>query len=104
MARYDGGMTPERSLPEPSEFVIWATSALLALVVGLGAAFFIWMLLRRSGAPLLAEGAVVSLGVGVALIGLSSERTLGRVFLVLLAVMLIVGYVLGGPEFARLLP
>jgi hypothetical protein len=97
-------MTPDRSLPEPSEFVIWATSALLALVVGLGAAFFLWMLLRRSGAPVLAEVAVVTLGVGIALIGLSSERALRRIFLVLLAAMLVVGYALGGPEFARLLP
>lgn len=97
-------MMPERSLPEPSEFVIWATSSLLALVVGLGAAFFLWMALRSSGAPLLAEGAVVTLGVGAALIGVSSEKPLRRVFLVLLAAMLIVGYALGAPEFARLLP
>lgn len=95
---------PERSLPEPSDLVIWSASALLSLVAGLGAAFFLWSVLHRAGRPAIAEAAVVTIGVGMALIGLSTDRSLGRLFLVLFAATLIFGYVLGGPEFARLLP
>lgn len=97
-------MTPERSLPEPSELVIWAASALLSLVAGLGAAFFLWSALHHTGRPAIAQTAVVSIGVGMALIGLSTERPLARLFFVLFAAVLVVGYLLGGSEFARLLP
>lgn len=102
--RYHRGVIPERFVPEPSEVVIWGASSLLSLVVGLGVAFFLWMALHRSGQPVVADSAVVSLGVGLALIGLSAERPLPRLFFVLLAAMMVVAYALGGPEFARLFP
>jgi hypothetical protein len=38
------------------------------------------------------------------LIGVGAERPTARVFFVLLAAMLVLGYALGGPEFARLFP
>lgn len=95
---------PERSLPEPSDLLIWAASALLSLLAGLGAAFFLWSALHHSGRPAIAEAAVVSIGAGMALIGLSTDRPLGRLFFVVFAAVLVAGYVLGGPEFARLVP
>ncbi|HEY1655507.1 MAG TPA: hypothetical protein VGF86_10360 [Candidatus Tumulicola sp.] len=94
----------EHSLPESSEVVIWGTSALLSLVVGVGAAFFLWMALHRTAQPLFAQGAVVSIGVGMALIALATDRPLLRVFFVLLAAVLVIGYALGGPAFAHLAP
>lgn len=95
---------PERSLTEPSDLVIWIASALLSLVAGLGAAFFLWSVLHRTGEHAIAQTAVVSVGVGIALIGLSTDRSPGRLFFVLFAAVMIGGYVLGGTEFARLVP
>jgi hypothetical protein len=90
--------------PEPSELVIWGASTLLALVAGVGGAFFLWMALRRSGFPLLSAASVILVGVGIALIGLSADRPLLRISLVLLACVLALAYTFGGPEFALLTP
>jgi len=95
---------PDRSLREPNEVVIWTSTSLLAVVVGLGTAFFLWLSLHRTDRPFVAQGAVGSLSLGLVLVGLSSERLLGRAFFVLLAVALAIAYALGGPEFARLAP
>ncbi len=95
---------PDRSLREPNEVVIWTSTSLLAVVVGLGTAFFLWLFLHRTDRPMVAQGAVLSLSLGLALIGLGSQRLLARIFFVLLAVALAVAYALGGPEFARLAP
>jgi len=97
-------VTPGHSLPEPNEYVIWASSSLLALVLGLGSAFFLWVALHRSDRAELAHGAVVSLGLGLLLIGIAAERPLTRAFFVILAIVLVAGFALGGPEFARLAP
>ncbi len=104
IAGYDDAVMREHSLPEPSDVVIWGASALLSLVVGLGTAFFLWMALHRAAQPMLAQGAVITLGVGLALLGLSTERPLVRLFFVLLAAVLVIGYALGGPAFANLTP
>jgi hypothetical protein len=101
---YDAGVMPDRSLPEPTDYVIWGASGLLALVLGLGSAFFLWVALHRTDRVDLADGAVASLGLGLLLIGMAAERPATRVFCVLLAVVLVVGFALGGPEFARLAP
>ncbi len=95
---------PERSLREPNELVIWTATSLLAVVVGLGTAFFLWLSLHSTYRPMVAQGAVLSLSLGLVLIGLGSQRLLMRIFFVLLAVALAVAYALGGPEFARLAP
>jgi hypothetical protein len=98
------GMMPDRSLGEPNDVVIWSASGLLALVLGLGTAFFLWFTLHRSDQAIVAQGAVGSLSLGLVLIGLGAERPMTRVFFVLLAATLVAGYALGGPEFARLTP
>ena len=97
-------MMPDRSLREPNEVVIWTATSLLAVVVGLGTAFFLWLSLHRTDRPFVAQGAVVSLSLGLVLIGLGSRRFLARIFFVLLAVALALAYALGGTEFARLAP
>jgi hypothetical protein len=97
-------MMPERSVPEPSDYVIWGASSLLALVLGLGSAFFLWVVLHRSEHPELARGAVASLGLGLVLIGVAVDRPMTRAFFILLAVVLAAAFAFGGPEFARLAP
>ncbi len=97
-------MMPDRSLGEPNDVVIWGASGLLALLLGLGTAFFLWLTLHRSDQAIVAQGAVGSLSLGLVLIGLGAERPMPRVFFVLLAATLVLGYALGGPEFARIAP
>jgi hypothetical protein len=98
------GMLPDRSLGEPNDVVIWGASGLLALVLGLGIAFFLWFALHRADQTIVAQGAVGSVSLGLVLIGLGAERPTTRVFFVLLAATLVLGYALGGPEFAHLAP
>lgn len=95
-------MLPERSLKEPSELVIWAATSLLAVLTGLGSAFFLWYALHDTRAPRVMQGAVLSLSLGLVLIGLGLQRPLTRVFLVLLAASLALAFALGGPAFSRL--
>lgn len=97
-------MTPGRSLNEPNEVVIWTAASLLAVLLGLGSAFFLWLTLHRIDRPSVAQAAVLSLSLGLVLIGLGVRRPLTRLFLVLLAVALAVAYALGAPAFAHLVP
>jgi hypothetical protein len=91
-------------LREPSEYVIWGATSLLALLLGLGSAFVLWAALFRSSHADLARGAVGSLGLGVVLIGAAAMRPMMRMFFVLFGAALMLGYIAGGPEFARLVP
>ena len=97
-------MIPDRSLREPTEVVIWAATSLLALVVGSGAAYFLWYSLRNSQETIVGLAAVVSVSLGLVLVGLGLQRPLTRIFLVLLAATLSLVYALGSPAFARLAP
>ncbi len=97
-------MMPDRSVGEPNDVVIWGASGLLALLLGLGTAFFLWLTLHRSDQTIVAQAAVGSLSLGLVLVGLGAERPMSRVFFVLLAATLVLGYAVGGPEFARLTP
>jgi hypothetical protein len=92
----------DRSFQEPSEYVIWTSSSLLALLIGVAAAFFLWVALHSVVETGLASAAVGTLAAGTVLIALSLDKPLVRVFLVVVATVLVLGYTLGGPEFARL--
>jgi hypothetical protein len=94
----------ERSFGEPADYVIWLTSGLLSLLLGLGASFVLWVALHHSAQVVLARGAVGALGAGLFLIGLAMPKPLTSAFLALFSIMLVVGFTLGGPQFARLLP
>jgi hypothetical protein len=95
-------MMHDRSFREPADYVIWMTSAMLALLVGMAVAFFLWVGLHRVTESGLALAAVGTLGAGTVLIALALDRPLVRVFLVVMAAVFVLGYTLGGPAFARL--
>ena len=96
-------MMHDRSFREPADFVIWTTSAMLALLVGTAVAFILWVGLHRVTESGLALAAVGTLGAGTVLVALSLDRPLLRVFLVVMAAVFVLGYSLGGPAFARLI-
>jgi hypothetical protein len=93
----------DRSLREPTEYVIWASAALLAVILGAGVAFGAWTALRQSANAPLAGAGVVTIGAGLAIVGLAVERPIYRAFFVIFAIGLVAAYLLGGAEFARLL-
>ncbi|MBV8373316.1 MAG: hypothetical protein JOY69_08665 [Candidatus Eremiobacteraeota bacterium] len=95
-------MLRERSLTGTNNVIIWGASGLLALVLGVGIAFSLWLGLHRVDQALVAQAAVGSLSLGLVLIGVGAQRPMTRVFFVLLAATLVLGYALGGAEFARL--
>jgi hypothetical protein len=95
-------MMRDRSIREPADFLIWSTSALLALLVGTAVAFLLWRGLHRVPETGLALAAVGSLGAGTVLIALALDRPLLRVFLVVMAAVFVLGYTLGGPAFSHL--
>lgn len=96
-------MMHDRSFREPADYVIWTTSAMLALLVGTAVAFLLWVGLHRVSESGLALAAVGTLGAGTVLVALSLDRPLLRVFLVVMAAVFVLGYTLGGPAFARLI-
>jgi FtsH-binding integral membrane protein len=89
-------------LKEPVEVVIRGASALLALVIGIGLAFGLWLELHRVAEPNAFELAVVSLGAGLALIAVGLRYTAGRIFLAVLAVTLVLAFFGGGHAFEGL--
>ena len=95
-------MMHDSSYREPADYVIWTTSALLAFLVGTAVAFFLWVGLHRVTESALALAAVGTLGAGTVLVGLSIDRPLLRIFLVVMAAVFVLGYTLGGPAFAHL--
>jgi len=95
-------MMHDRSYREPADYVIWATSAMLALLVGMAVAFFLWLGLHRVTESGLALAAVGMLAAGTVLVALSLDRPLVRVFLVVMAAVFVLGYTLGGPAFSHL--
>jgi hypothetical protein len=97
-------MLPQHSVPESNEVVIWTAGSLLATLLGLAGAFGLWLFLRHSDAQTVAHAAVVTMGAGIAVVGLSAERPPTRLFWVVLAGMMVVGYLFGDAEFARLIP
>jgi hypothetical protein len=99
-------MMSSRSYEEPrdADAVIWAACGLLALVLGLGAAFSLWAMFRASLQPSIPDLAVGSLGLGLLLLGAAMHRPTGRVFLIVFAAVLLLGYAFGGAAFNRLIP
>jgi hypothetical protein len=91
-----------RTLGEPSEYVIWAASGLLAVLLGLGGAFVLWYVLHRASNASLIDAAICAFGAGLTLLGLATGKQMARVFLVLMAVALVLGFLLGSPAFSHL--
>lgn len=95
-------MMGERPAHVPADLVIWGSTAALALIAGIGAAFALFSLFHRSAAEGLAAAAVVALSLGMALIGLTLRPAVGRLFVVLLAATTLVAFFAGSGAFASL--
>jgi hypothetical protein len=89
-------------IAEPSEIVIWGASGLLAVILGLGSAFFLWACLHGEEHVEILPLLVAGLGTGVFWLGLASRHTLLRTIVVLFAVTLVLSFIAGGHSFARL--
>jgi hypothetical protein len=89
-------------LAEPAEIVIWSTSALLAVLLGIGLAFFLWFGLRGEEHAWIVPVLVAGFGTGVLLLGMASKQVLIRAVLALFAVTLVLSYIVGSPSFAKL--
>ncbi len=95
-------MMHERPLQEPSDLVIWGAASLLGVLLGVAVAFMLWTQLHRTGDPAMLGGAVVALGGGLGLMGLSLRGLTGRLFLAALACALLLGFFTLGGAFSTL--
>jgi small-conductance mechanosensitive channel len=93
----------DRAANDATDYVIWTTWTLLALLIGVGAAFVTWTELHPIAEYRLALAAVGFLGLGTVLIALSIERPLIRAFLYVVALMFVFSFALAPHEFAQLL-
>ena len=96
-------MVNDRSAHDATDYVIWTTWTLLALLVGVGASFMAWSELHQIAEYRVALSAVGFLGLGTVLIALSIDRPLVRAFLYVVALMFVLSFALGPHEFAQLL-
>jgi hypothetical protein len=87
---------------EPAEIVIWSTSALLSVLLGMGAAFFLCFGLRGEEHAWTVPVLVAGFGTGVLLLGMASKQVLVRAVVVLFTVALVLSYIVGSPSFAKL--
>ena len=89
-------------LEQPSDIVIWGAGALLAVVLGIGTAFFLWFGLHDGEHMQVAPVLVAGFGGSVLFLGLGSKRPLIRAIVALFAVTLVLSFIVGSPSFARL--
>lgn len=87
---------------EASEIVIWCAAGLLAVILGIGGAFFLWTGFRGEDNIWLVTLLVAGFGTGVLLLGLASKHFLLRAVVALFALTLVLSFVVGSPSFARL--
>lgn len=95
-------MMKDRDVPvEASDAVIWATTFLLAVVIGAGVTFGTWAFLHAGSDPRLPAALIVA-AAGLSLIAISFLRVrLARMFLLTVAVSMVFGYVIGPLGFWR---
>ncbi len=97
-------MMGERPAQEPTQFVIWGATGLLAAVLSVAIAFGLWTQLHQMQEGSLLGAAVTALGAGTSLVGFSAPRATTRLFLVVFGVVMIAAFFLGGPAFQTLAP
>lgn len=95
-------MMGSRPVREPTELVIWSASALLGIVVGIGAAFTLWAQLHRSADVAILDGAVVALGVGLCLIAVALDNLTTRLFIWAASAGLLLAFFAGSSLFQSL--
>jgi hypothetical protein len=86
----------------PAEIVIWGASGLLAVVLGIGGAFYLWFGFRGVEHAQVVPLMVAGFGTGVLLLGMASKHGLVRALAVLFAVSLVLSFLVGSPSFAHL--
>jgi len=86
----------------PSEVVIWGASGLLAVVLGVAGAFYLWSGLRWTEHAALVPFLVAGFATGFLLLGMASSNRLLRALVVLFAVSLVLSFLVGSPSFAHL--
>ena len=89
-------------LERPSDVVIWGAGASLAIVLGIGTAFFLWFGLHDGEHMEIAPVLVAGFGSSVLFLGLGSKQPLIRAIVALFAVTLVLSFIVGSPSFARL--
>jgi len=85
-----------------ADMVIRASTAALAILTGVGAAFMFWSQLQHTAQPRLLAFGVVALCLGLALIGLAIRSVGTRAFLWLAAATLAVAFFAGSGAFSAL--
>jgi len=95
-------MLGERPTQVASEFVIRASTILLAILTGTGVAFGLWSQLAHSAAPGLLTASVAALCLGAALVALAIRSSGARLFLAIAALSLALAFFAGSGAFAAL--
>ena len=91
-------------MKEPAELIIFGTTALLAIVLGIGVAFGLWSQLHHTSQRAILIAAVSALSAGTGCVGFAIEKPAARLFLLVFGATLLLAFFLGGPIFATLVP
>lgn len=97
-------MMGEQPAREPADLIIFGTTALLAVVVGIGVAFGLWSALHHTSQRAVLTAAVTAISAGAGCLGFAIEKLIGRLFLLVFAATLVLAFFLGGPIFGTLAP
>jgi hypothetical protein len=95
-------MMGSRPVREPTELVIWSASSLLGIMIGIGTAFTLWAQLHRTAEQAILDGAVVAVGLGLALIAIAVDNFAGRLFVWAASAGLLLAFFAGSGLFASL--
>lgn len=101
--RYDGEVVSDRSAKEATDYIIWTTWTLLALLAGTGLSFVVWSGLHRFVEYRSGFFLVATLGLATLVFAIRVQHPLLRAFLYIAATMLVFSYVIGPLAFAELL-
>ncbi len=94
----------EQPAREPADAIIFAATALLAIVVATGVAFTLWSELHRTSEHAVLTAAVSSFSVGTGCLAFASTKPAGRLFLLVFAVTLVMAFFLGSGIFSTISP
>jgi hypothetical protein len=97
-------MMGEQPAREPADLIIFGTTALLAIVVGIGIAFALWSEMHWTAARAVLTAAVGALAAGTGCLGFAFEKPVVRLFLLVFASTLLLAFFFGGPIFRTLIP
>jgi hypothetical protein len=90
---------PDRGV---NELVLWIGTGLLAIALAAATSFALWNQLHRTQEGSVLMAAIIVLGFGLGLIGLSVSNQLVRVFLIVFAIAFVLGFFAGSPVLANL--